>query len=196
MLCLILTTGLASAASNQLSLELGAFSTPDPEFSHFSENDAMMTWGARAGMALTDRTALVLDWQHGVRGGRVDLFDSSFHSAFTADQFGLGPKLDLQLAPGLHPYVTLQGQMIRGRVRLDEDIGADSNVNELKDAALAFGGLALAGGEIILGAEEDWIRPSAHLEMGYSYALPMKFDDFGELSFRGFSLRAGVGMHF
>jgi hypothetical protein len=199
----------AYAAEDQLAIELGSTGTPDPAFEVFSNSGAMFTWGLRYGLGMGDNTALVFDWQHAVQGGITAVYDAEGYdfesydydlelwSSFTSDQLAVGPKLDVELADGFLPYVTVQAVGMRGRVRFDEDIESVDNENEIKRAALTGGVAALAGLELVLAHDDDdWVKPSAHLEMGYSHFAPLRFEDWGSLAFRGFALRAGVGVHF
>jgi hypothetical protein len=186
-----------SFAATELSLELGSTHAPDAGYSLFSRHDAMGSWGARVGLGLTPNASLLVDWQHSSKGGETSTTDDdvTFQSALTVDQLAVGPRLGVHIADCM-PYVTVQAAAMRGRVRLDGDAESTDDVDEWKRSALTAGGLAMAGLQLYVGEPERALRFSGHLEMGYGYALPLDFDDFGSLSFHGFALRAGAGVVF
>jgi hypothetical protein len=186
-----------SFAANEVSVELGSFHAPDPGYEVFSSRAAMGSWGARVGFGVTDRVSLLADWQHSGKGGRIetDGDEFAFQSALTVDQLSVGPRVGLPLGQ-LMPYATVQALGMRGRVRLDGDADSTDELDEWKRAALTGGGLAMAGARLVAGTADQSLRLSGHLEMGYGFAAPLDFGDYGSLSFHGFALRAGAGVVF
>jgi hypothetical protein len=186
-----------SLAATELSLELGSTHAPDDGYSLFSDKSAMGSWGARLGFGLGNRTSLVVDWQHSSPGGAVTTSDDAaeFQAALTVDQLAVGPRFGIPI-DDVMPYVTVQAVGMRGRVRLDGDPDSTDDLDEWKDSALTGGGLAMGGAQVVVGDPEGAVRFSGHLEMGYGYALPLDYDDFGSISFHGFALRGGAGIVF
>jgi hypothetical protein len=187
-----------SFAATELSLELGSTHAPDDGYQLFSDKNAMGSWGARVGFGLSDRTSLLVDWQHSGPGGVVETSDDTaeFEAALTVDQLAVGPRFGIAIQDTVTPYVTVQAVAMRGRVRLDGDPSSTDEVDQWKDSALTGGGLAMAGAQVVLGEPEQAVRFSGHLEMGYGYALPLEFGDYGSISFHGFALRGGAGIVF
>lgn len=186
-----------SLAATELSLELGSTHAPDDGYALFSSANAMGSWGARLGFGLTDRTSLLVDWQHSGTGGDVTTSGDTgdFQSALTVDQLSVGPRFGVPIQ-NVMPYATVQAVGMRGRVRLDGDPSSTDDLDEWKDSSLTGGGLAMGGAQIVVGQPEQAVRFSGHLEMGYGYALPLDFGDFGSISFHGFALRGGAGIVF
>ena len=187
-----------SLAATELSLELGSTHAPDDGYALFSESNAMGSWGARLGFGLSDRTSLLVDWQHSGPGGEVMTEDdsASFDAALTVDQLSVGPRFGITIQDVVTPYVTAQAVGMRGRVRLDGDPQSNDELDEWKDSSLTGGLLAMGGAQVVLGDPEQAVRFSGHLEMGYGYALPLEFGDYGSISFHGFALRGGAGIVF
>jgi hypothetical protein len=187
-----------SLAATELSLELGSTRAPDDGYELFSDSNAMGSWGARVGFGLGDRTSLLVDWQHSSPGGEVmtEADTANFQAALTVDQLSVGPRFGIPIHDVVMPYVTAQAVAMRGRVRLDGDPDSNDELDEWKDSALTGGGLAMGGAQVVLGDPEQAVRFSGHLEMGYGYALPLDFGDYGSISFHGFALRGGAGIVF
>jgi len=187
-----------SLAATELSLELGSTHAPDPGYALFSDSNAMGSWGARLGFGLSDRTSLLVDWQHSGPGGEVvtsaDMAD--FEAALTVDQLAVGPRFGVRIQDVVMPYVTVQAVGMRGRIRFDGDPESNDDLDQWKDSALTAGGLAMGGAQVVLGQPEQKVRVSGHLEMGYGYALPLDYGDYGSISFHGFALRGGAGIVF
>lgn len=186
-----------SLAATELSVELGSTHAPDDGYALFSSRNAMGSWGARLGFGLSDRTSLLVDWQHSSPGGEVATSDDTvdFQAALTVDQLAVGPRVGVPI-DNVMPYLTVQAVGMRGRVRFDGDPDSTDDLDEWKDSALTGGGLAMGGAQVVVGEPERAVRLSGHLEMGYGYALPLDYGDFGSISFHGFALRGGAGIVF
>jgi hypothetical protein len=184
-------------AATEVSVELGSTHAPDDGYALFSSRDAMGSWGARVGFGLTERTSVLVDWQHSNKGGAVvtEDADADFQAALTVDQLSVGPRVGMPIR-NVMPYATLQAVGMRGRVRLDGDPDSTDDVDEWKDSALSVGGLGMGGVQVVVGEPERAVRFSGHVEAGYGYAAPLDFGDFGSLSFHGFALRGGAGIVF
>ena len=201
----------AQAAGNEISFELGSFGAHDPNWELFSNDEQLVTWGFRGGYAITPNLAVIATWQHGAWGGGLDIYgessyyddddeyyyeDTSLNLAFTANQFGVGPKYDVELFSWLRPYATAQFIAFLGTVRMDEDEDHDDNINQYKTSGFSPAGMAALGIDFIPVRPRRTGSLATYLEMGYGYAAPMKLGDLGQLSFNGFALRWGVGARF
>lgn len=187
-----------SLAATELSLELGSTHAPDDGYALFSDKNAMGSWGARLGFGLGDRISLLVDWQHSGPGGEVTTSADAadFEAALTVDQLAVGPRFGVRIQDVVMPYATVQAVGMRGRIRLDGDPDSADELDQWKDSALTGGGLAMGGAQVLLGDPEQAVRFSGHLEMGYGYALPLDYGDYGSISFHGFALRGGAGIVF
>ena len=187
-----------SLAATELSLELGSTHAPDDGYSLFSDKNAMGSWGARLGFGLSDRTSLLVDWQHSSPGGAVATSAETveFQAALTVDQLAVGPRFGVLIEDLVMPYATVQAVGMRGRLRLDGDPSSNDELDQWMDSALTGGGLAMGGAQVVLGELEQAVRFSGHLEMGYGYALPLDYGELGSISFHGFALRGGAGIVF
>ena len=116
--------------------------------------------------------------------------------ALRLHQIGVGPKLDVEVWPWLHPYVTAQFLGLVGALRLDDAPYDDNNPNELREYGFAPGGVAAAGFDLVFLRADRAVRPATNLELGYAYEAPLALGDMGSLDFRGFYLRWGVGARF
>ena len=187
-----------SLAATELSLELGSTHAPDDGYALFSDKNVMGSWGVRLGFGLDDRISLLVDWQHSGQGGEVTTAADAadFEAALTVDQLAVGPRFGVRIQDVVMPYATVQAVGMRGRVRLDGDPDSADELDQWKDSALTGGGLAMGGAQVLLGDPEQAVRFSGHLEMGYGYALPLDYGDYGSISFHGFALRGGAGIVF
>lgn len=195
----------AHAANHELNLELGRLGTQGEAFEVLSHYGTMGSVGARGGYALGERLTLVADYQHSQLGGSIDSYDEEdgeymadglIGFALRAQQIGVGVKYDVELWPWLHPYGTAQALGVVGVLRMDDDTEDDDNVNELRRVGVAPGGVAALGLDLIALRADRPVRPATYLEAGYAYVAPMKLGDAGDLDFRGFYLRWGLGARF
>lgn len=196
---LLAAPGAALAAQNEVSLELGSFASPDPDWELFSESGHLPTQGLRLGWALHDRIALVGGWHRGARGmtlGDEAGSQSDFVAAFCAHTLGVGAKADWPLASWFAPYATAQATGLLGTVRLDDDPEDDDNLNQLSHTAFAPGAMATAGLEFRLPLREDALAAATSFELGYAWFAPLSYDALGSLAFRGLVLRWGLGARF
>lgn len=198
----------ANAANHEVNLELGRLGTHGEDFAVLDQYGTMPSLGLRGGYALTDRVTLVADWQRSRIGGTLEAYNyddegddyeseyAELGLALGVNQMGLGAKYDLEVFPWLHPYGTAQFLGALGVLRLDDETDDDDNENQLTRTGFAPGGVAALGIDLIPLRADRAVRPATHLEMGYAYLAPMKLGDTGDLDFRGFYLRWGVGARF
>ena len=199
LLSLLLFGGAAHAASNEIGLELGSFGAHDPSWAMFSNNEQLGTFGARAGVRLTDRIGIVASWHNRKKGGSLDLggdyyydssYDSSYDSgytdssgyasintAFVANQLMVGPKADIELLPSLLPYVTVQAVGMFGTMRLDDDLDHDDNANQLTFHGFAPGAYGALGLDFVPTKRHNKVRFATYAEAGYGWQAPMALKD-------------------
>ena len=187
--------GIAGA---EFSGELGTLHNSDPTFDLFSSTDAMPSRGLRLGIAPVDRITVLAGWHHVGRGSVVEFEESDerFYSAFLADEFTLGAKLDAELGEWFYPYVSGNLMLIRGQMRFDDNDQIDFNANQLKASSLAPGLLGMAGTEFRVPQKDGPVTIAWHLEMGYGWVGRTTFEDFGDMKPGGFALRSGLGLRF
>lgn len=210
------SAGSSDGADHEASIGFGLVTTPDENWQAFSSTGALTSFGARGGVALNGPWTLLADAQVSLHGGNVDIEtddDGSGEYRYISEAFGLdlgtlqlgvGPKYDLTILHWLRPYATVQALGMLGRMRMDEDPFDDDNARS-RFWSVAPGGAAALGLDVVPGATKNRLFPAMHLEMGYAILAPLQFSDddaanaaaqIGELQFRGFYLRWGVGAHF
>ena len=195
-----------TARRGVVAFELGSLASRDPSFDLFSDGNALPSRGVKLGYRIAERVELVAGWHRASRGAEVDIPDvgseldfdggaSEFYSVFTTDQFTLGPRVDIEIANIVWPYVAAQGLVVRGMARLDEDLSVNNNVNQLRATGAGFGVMGFGGVEIRF-PYETIVKLSLHAEVGYGYVSPMRLGEFGSMSIGGFAVRSGVGLRF
>ena len=185
----------------QASLELGSQATPDPNWMLFnSETDysRLPTRGLRVGYAFKPWISAIGGWHHGARGSEIEVesSDVAFHSAFVGDEFSLGAKASLPLLTMLQPYATVQAAGLLSTVRFDDDIEDDDNLNQIQDRGFSMGGVAAGGVDFILPLSYGEWALTTNLEFGYGWFGRTEYADMGDLQFKGFHFRWGVGARF
>jgi len=189
----------AHGADDEVSLELGSIGTPDADWALFSDTERLPTQGLRLGWAVHDRVALVAGWHRGAQGmtvGGETTGQSDFVATFGAHLFSLGAKADVALTPWFAPYATAQAIGLIGTVRLDDDPEDDENPNQIAESAFAPGAMGTAGVEFRIPFHDGAFAAATSLEMGYAWLAPLAYDTLGDLQFRGFAVRWGVGARF
>ena len=210
---LLATSSVAHAVDNEVNIDFGWQGAHDDSWYLFSDNPRIASYGARAGLRLSERLGLVGSWSRGARGQTIYLEDGdtyedlgSFDLAFKMNQLGLGIKVDLDVNPWVRPYGLLQGTAMLGSVFMDDDDEDDDNANQVRYGGVGPGGFAGLGAEFFGSRAESRVRFVGTLEAGYSNTFPMKFtakgDDqvadlsIGDLGFNGLSIRVGTGVRF
>jgi len=191
--------GTALAADHEVSFELGHLQNSDPAYDLFAGegHNGMLTWGARASVAVHSRVAITSSWSHTQRGATVSTGDTSFVAAWSADFWGVGVRGDLEPLPFLLPYVSAQAVLARGLIRLDEDTSENEPLGQLSDASLAPGGLFAAGIELRIPKGSAPFTLAWHLEAGYGLVGTLHFTKVDEhMQPGGLHLRGGMGIRF
>ncbi|MEM6929405.1 MAG: hypothetical protein AAF602_20870 [Myxococcota bacterium] len=198
MIALLATAALAQDPTVTLGLDLGHQFTNQPDYDLFQGNALMLGLGARAQVAVIDRIQVVGTWQRSQRGGTLDVPEigdpsSDFpeiRTVLTVDQFGLGPRADIEVNEMFYPYVMAQGMVWRGLVRLDDDPDTSTNPNQLRATGVTGGVLAMAGFEIRV--PDHWF--SAYAEFGHRWIGRASIDNLGTIRPRGYIQRLGVAI--
>jgi hypothetical protein len=205
---------LAGAADHEISLELGNLHNGDTAFDLFSRNDVMPSRGVRAGVAVHDRVAVMAGWHRVRRGAAVYSADEYlFNAAYFANEWTVGVKADVELAPWLLPYVKADAMLYQATMRFDDQPNDRDNAGQVQASALAPGGLFLGGAEIRIPKESAPFTLAWHIEAGYGIVASHAYtgvnavgtddrggfaDDasVGEMAPHGFALRSGLGIRF
>ncbi len=190
----------ALAADHEASIELGTLANRDTDFDVYSRNNIMPSWGLHGAYAFHERLSVVASW-HRVRRGS-DLYEMVGSSqpfgraAFFADELTLGLHADLQLHSTLFPYVNLQGLVVRGVSRFDDDPSDEDSPGQISEAALAPGFMPTGGLEVRIPQGDAPFTIAWHLEAGYGWVGNLVFPKLGDMRPGGFALRSGVGVRF
>lgn len=201
MIALTLFTALAFEA--EVAGEVGSLHFGDPEYDLFTRGNALPSVGVRAGFRPRgDRhfpVGFVASWHHNTRGSAIGdgVGGPEYVAAFTTDTFGLGARLDADIGEVFSPYVAVQGLLMRGRARFDDDADDPDSPGQTAYAGVAPGLLTVGGVELsspnVAGfAGEGFV----HLEIGYGVVAPLALGDLGSLQPRGVAVRAGTGFRF
>lgn len=215
MLALLALLCGAHAASHQVSAEVGWFGAYDPNWDWFAPGYTFGTFGLRGGVKVHDRVTAIVGWHHGRTGAAVYTDDDGyeydyddegdyvggagigeFHTKFTGDQFSVGAKADWAPIPWVQPYVAVQGVGMLGVARFDDDTTDDENATQTKRVGFTGGALGTVGSDFPIPTGVQGLAVVPYVEVGYAWLAPMKLGDVGDLSFYGFSGRAGLGLHF
>ena len=207
MLTLLSLAFTAQAASNELSVELGWFSSSDPSFAYFNDGYTMPAFGLRGGIAVHPNITIIGGYRGGATGGSVTGGDddtyygeesyggSDFNTGLWAHQASVGAKADFKLWKWLHPYAAVQGVGSLGMIRLDDQPGDDENLTQVERIGFTGGFNTALGLDFPIKIRDRWaIAP--YLEMGYEWLAPMQFEELGSVQFSGFSGAMGVGVRF
>lgn len=199
----------ALAATNEVDLEVGWLGTGDTSFNRVSDSDLLPTYGLRVGLKVHDRIAVIGGWQHGQTGVTVssggdesyyyydgDGGGSSFRSAFYGDLLTVGAKGDVRVNDYFYPYLTAQGAIQLGTVRIDDDPDNDQNLGQLKQSGATGGFVAAVGAEVPVQLGQSGIALAPYLELGYGWLAPMGLSSLGSLRMGGFTGRTGFGVRF
>lgn len=197
----------ALAADHGASIELGTLGAYDQGWETFRERNNLPSFGVQAQVAVHDRVAVVGSY-HRHRAGalhsfNLDRFESGvpgggegFVASFTGNTFGLGVRADIEPVPILQPYVSASGLLVQGTARLDDDTDDDENPNQIVARGVAPGFAVAGGGQLLVGAPSWTVAPTLYLEMGYNWTTQLDLDALGDVAFRGFYLRTGLGVRF
>jgi hypothetical protein len=207
MLSLLLSSLVLAADSGppklELSFQTGWTAANDPRYDLLSDADVLGSLGLRAGVRVHPRVAVVLDWQHG--GSMMEIYsyedddgngESSFNSAFSVDQIGIGVLGDLKVGSWFRPYATVQGVLAVESLRLDDDPDHDDNSTQVRETGVGGGAYGALGVEFRIRLGKSGLVLAPYTELGGSYLSGAKLGQIGAVSFGGFAGRAGIGLRF
>ncbi len=205
MLISLLSSALA--ATNEIDLEVGWLGSGDTTFNRVSDADLLPSYGLRAGLKVHDRVAIIAGWQHSQTGSDIrtngedsDYYDggssSSFRAAYFGDLVSVGAKADVRVNDYFYPYLTAQGAVQLGTVRLDDNADNDQNLGQVQQSGATGGFLAAIGAEVPVQLGTSGIALAPYLEVGYGWLAPMGLEELGALKLGGFTGRAGFGVRF
>lgn len=196
---LLLLLSPAHAADHEINVEAGWLGADDDAWAVFSESGLYGTGGLRIGYAFHPRIAAIAGWQRGRAGAEVyvpGFEEAPLFSGFAADQFTLGVKADVKVFEWLHPYATVQGDLLRAVARFDDDLSEDDNPGQIKAAGVTGGALFTAGLDFPIEIRQSGLAIAPYAELGYGLLAPVTLGDFGDVHLGGFTGRTGVGLRF
>lgn len=207
MLCTLFLAALGAAQATEIAVEHASIGATDPAYDAIDERDRLAGWGLRAGYTVVPSFTVVGSWSMQRRGAAYYspvlgdqegnyYGESESATALLGHTAGLGVKWNVIENPWVSPYVSAQGLVQVGTLKLDDDVSRDDNLNQLSARALAPGFTVVGGADIGLGLEELPVRPMGHVELGYGHLAALDYGDVGALKLRGLVFRAGVGVHF
>lgn len=202
--------GATASAGNgsEISLAWSRLNSPDDSWSAISDDDLLHASGLRVGYGLSPHFSVLAGWQRGLDGGAIwagegdddyDYYENDWGDAelsLATHRFSLGPKARVELFPWFVPYATVQGALLWGTMKIDDDLEDDENLNQIRSGGLSPGVLGTAGVEIVLLRSDRLIRPALGFEAGYGWLAPLRLEPAGALDFHGFTASWTVGARF
>lgn len=181
--------------SHEVDFEIRSTASSDESFDAFNDQDGFGTWGFRGAYALHPNLKLSAAWAHGGRGVAVHAGNQSFRTSLKVETLGLGLKGGWLYRDIVGPVATVQGLVLAGSARFDEDPHTPDNTGQHRRFGAAFGLSATAGVEVQVPTRSR-IRPAASLEFGYLRTTNMALGDVGDVHFDGFTARGTMGVRF
>lgn len=213
MLCALFLSSLSVAEATELAVERAALGATDPAYDAIDDRDRLSGWGLRVGVEVAPSFTVVGSWSMQRRG--ASLWSPSASGAMLTSPYGdeysdtddadiallghtggLGVKWNVLDNPWVSPYLSGQGLVQVGTLKLDDDSARDDNLNQITSRAVAPGFSVVAGADVGLGLEELAVRPMGHVEIGYGHLAALDYEALGALHLRGLIVRAGVGVEF
>jgi len=210
----------AFAAQHEVDLEVGWLLNRSTSWNRVSDGSTFPSVGVRVGARLHRNVAAIAGWQHGQTGVSVrpdsdgdtyyyyeDYYtdgtsydegrpNGNFRTAFYGDTFTLGAKGDVVVNEYFVPYLTVQGALQRGLLRVDADASDDENLGQIQKSAVTGGFVGALGAECPVALGTSGIAVAPYVEVGYAWLAPLKFESIGSLEQGGFAGRAGFGLRF
>lgn len=197
-LALLLASPAALAADHELSVDVGTLLARDAGWDAFSDSDVLPQFGVRAGVRVHDRVAAIATWQYSRHGADYHANNQRVaRAAFFGNEIGLGAKADLSFADFFLPYASASAVGLVGHARFDDRPNDDDNIGQIAETALSFGGRGMLGMELRLPREhQPGFTVGGYLEGGYTWLTDTQFEQFGDVTFRGFTFRTGIGVRY
>lgn len=184
----------AQAAEHELSLVLGIIETTDDAATLYTRDETAGARGARLGVRVHDRVAVVADYDHFGRGAVLDSEDS-LAIAWTGNRYALGARADVAVTSWFRPYFLAEGALTHARLRVDEDRNSRVNDGQYAWAGIAPQGIAALG--LDLGTPRDeysGLGVGGWFEVGYGLGAPVSFEGLGAIDTGGWQVRGGIGI--
>ena len=162
----------AYAADHEASIAIGSFTNTDNQYSLYSNNDNMVSWGLRGGYAVHKRLSVIGTYHHHQTGAEVysnaeDQYTSHFVAAYSSDIFGIGVKADVEPWKVLQCYVSAQGLLYRANIKLDEDANSRTNAGQIKASGISAGAQVMGGLELKIHMKTLPFHIGWYTEFGY-----------------------------
>lgn len=198
--------GDASAADLGWSLsgELANVHNADPSWDLFSSRDGMPSRGLRAGLKVGPHVTAHAGWQRISRGAdvRVPTFGGTgkgvadVRMAFLADAYALGAQVALPLKEVVAPYASVDGMVLRGVMKLDEDTETRENLGQVVGSGFSPGVSTTGGLELRSPMAPAGWQAAVYLEGGWSWFARGDYGAFGQMQPGGLVVRGGLGLRF
>lgn len=193
---LLATAAQAALPEIALGVEIGHLHNGDPSFDAFSDSNALPSRGFKAGVQVADPLAVVVGWHHISRGATIYGAGPDIATAYQANEWTLGAKLEHGFTSWFYPYVSVSGMVLEGTMRLDDEPYEDDNPNELQAHGLSPGAMATAGMEFRMPLGSYPVQLTYWLDGGGALLARGTYGNFGDMKPGGFTLHTGVGVRF
>jgi len=208
----------ATAATSEFSVEVGNMNISDPAYEVFTRFGEVPSGGLRIGVGIRDRLAVIGSWHNTTRGADLyyenydydepvyeeedvyydEEYDGGYlmHSKFNLSQYQIGLKSEIKMFEWLFPYFTGQGIFAHSTIRFDDDTSTRSNIGQVRRDGFGAGFMGTVGADFRLPQKRLPFTVGLHVEGGYTWISPMKFNDLGSIQPKGAVLRTGLGLRF
>lgn len=194
--------GTAAAADLGWSVsgELANLHNADPSWDLFSERNSMPSRGVRGGLKVGPHVTIQAGWHRISRGADLEVptagsrGSQSVRVAFLADTYSLGGQVGVPIGDLLVPYASVDGVVLRGVMKLDEDPETRDNLGQVTGSGYSPGLLASGGLELRSPPAPVGWQVAAFLEAGYGWFTRGDYGAFGQMQPGGFAIRGGLGL--
>lgn len=180
----------------EVALEVGSLHNGDSAYDLVSDEDQLMSAGVRGGIAVAGPLHVVAGWHRTSHGSTVYNGDTSFDSAYQANEWSAGLKGVWHLHDVIQPYVSAQVLVLQGAFKFDGDASKDDNIDQFVERAVHPGGMATVGTCLTVPLPDWPAQPALWLEGGLAGVSRSAYGDFGDMAAGGFILRVGAGVQF
>jgi hypothetical protein len=189
-----------------LDIRYGWLNNTDPAYDLFASHDGMISFGFAGSYRLARNLVVVGSWHHVRQGAEVYVGgtdttldfqpqNQSFRAALLAHEVALGARVDVPIEDLFFPYVSVVGELMPSRARLDDVPDRRDNPTQVQASALHMGGLVTGGAELRL-VPEARVQLALSLELGYAWLTRDEIGELGEMKPGGFVSRLGAGIRF
>lgn len=195
---LSLLSANALAADNEVVFSVGSLTTTDVGWTQFSNNATPTYFSLRAATPLSERLSAVVDYRPQYKGVALADGFSITRTAYTQHLGALGFKANLPIHSDipLVPYGVVEGVMMLGLMKLDDDRTDRDNPNQVRANAVTAGGYGAIGIDGVAPRGDFRVGFVGHIELGYLVHGPMDMGAVGTLRPQGVVFRVGAGLRF